>query len=247
MAEKSKVALVDDDDAILNSVQLYLGRRGFAVSCFRGAKQLLDALDAGAEFACLVTDVRMPGITGMELQSLLAQRACKIPLIIITGHGDIAMAVSAVKAGAFDFIEKPIDDRRLAASIGEAIKQSRDKVADQRELAELAKRYAELSDRQRQVMEFAIQGLSNKEIALQLNISPRTVEHYRELAMERMQASRLAEFIHMAVRLKSHLAFRKARPMIDAMNVEWCARTGRTRASCPEIVLFRAAPEASRL
>lgn len=205
MAEKSKVALVDDDDAILDLVQLYLGRRGFAVSCFRGAKQLLDALDAGAEFACLVTDVRMPGVTGMELQSLLAQRACKIPLIIITGHGDIAMAVSAVKAGAFDFIEKPIDDRRLAASIGEAIKQSRDKVADQRELAELAKRYAELSDRQRQVMEFAIQGLSNKEIALQLNISPRTVEHYRELAMERMQASRLAEFIHMAVRLKSHL------------------------------------------
>ena len=205
MPEKSKVALIDDDDAILNSVQLYLGRRGFAVSCFRTAKQFLEALDAGAQFACLVTDVRMPDITGMELQRLLSQRACKVPLIMITGHGDISMAVSAVKAGAFDFIEKPIDDRRLAASIGEAIEQTRDKLADQRQLAELAKRYAELSDRQREVMEFAIQGLSNKEIALRLGISPRTVEHYRESAMERMQANRLAEFIHMAVRLKSHL------------------------------------------
>ena len=94
----------------------------------------------------------------MELQRLLAQRACKVPLIMITGHGDISMAVSAVKAGAFDFIEKPIDDRHLAASIGEAIEQTRDKLVDQRQLAELVKRYAELSDRQREVMEFAIQG-----------------------------------------------------------------------------------------
>ena len=114
------------------------------------------------------------------------------------------MAVSAIKAGAFDFIEKPIDDRRLVASIGEAIRRRKDKMADERELVDLQRRYTELSDRQRQVMDLAIQGLSNKEIAARLGISPRTVEHYRESAMQRMQASRLAELVYMAVRLKRY-------------------------------------------
>ena len=204
MVERLSVALIDDDEAILDSVQLYLRRRGFAVSCFRAAKPLLDALDAGTEFDCVVTDVRMPGMSGLALQQALAQRACLLPVIMITGHGDIDMAVSAIKAGAFDFIEKPIDDRRLVTSISEAIRRSRDKMADERELVDLQRRYAELSERQRQVMDLAIQGLSNKEIAARLGISPRTVEHYRELAMERMQASRLAELVYMAVRLKRY-------------------------------------------
>ena len=112
------------------------------------------------------------------------------------------MAVSGNRAGAFDFIEKPIDDRRLAASISEAVKHSRDHLQDERELAELTKRYADLSERQRQVVELAIQGQSNKEIGCRLGISPRTVEHYRESAMERMQADRLAQLIQMVMRLK---------------------------------------------
>ena len=204
MAEIANVALIDDDEAILDFVQLYLRRRGFAVSCFALAKAFLGVLDAGAEFQCVVTDVRMPGMTGLELQRLLAQRRVLLPLIIVTGHGDIAMAVSAVKAGAFDFLEKPIDDGRLATSVADAVKRSRDSSEEERQLAELAKRYAELSDRQRQVMDLAIQGLSNKEVAVRLAISPRTVEHYRESAMERMQATRLAELIHMAMRLKGY-------------------------------------------
>lgn len=204
MPDKLDVALIDDDEAILDSVQLYLRRRGFGVTGFRAAKGFLSALDTGAEFECVVTDVRMPGTTGLELQRVLSQRASSLPLIVITGHGDIDMAVSAIKAGAFDFIEKPIDDRRLAASIGEAVKHSRDQLADEREMAELTKRYADLSERQRQVVELAIHGLSNKEIGARLGISPRTVEHYRESAMERMQADRFAQLIQMIVRLKGY-------------------------------------------
>jgi two-component system response regulator FixJ len=114
------------------------------------------------------------------------------------------MAVSAIKAGAFDFIEKPIDDRRLAASIGDAVESGRDQLEHEREMAELTKRYTELSERQRQVVDLAIDGLSNKEIGARLGISPRTVEHYRESAMERMQADRFARLIQMVMRLRGY-------------------------------------------
>ena len=212
MIEKAEVALIDDDEPILDSLQHYLRRRGFAVRCFSSACAFLEALEAGAEFQCVVTDVRMPRVTGLDLQRVLSQRSQLLPLIIITGHGDIDMAVSAIKAGAFDFIEKPIDERRLAGSISEAIENSRDMLAEQRQIAELAKRYADLSERQRQVVDLAIQGLSNKEIGLHLGISPRTVEHYRKLAMERMQATRFAQLIQMAVRLKAHKSLARSAP-----------------------------------
>lgn len=201
MPEKAKVALIDDDEAVLDSLQLYLRRRGFLVSCFASGAEFLHALDTGSDFQCIVTDVRMPRMTGLELQHILVERTRSLPLIIITGHGDIAMAVTAVKAGAYDFIEKPIDERRLAASIHEAIESNRDAIADDKQYAELQKRFADLSERQRQVVNLAVQGLSNKEIGLQLGISPRTVEHYRESAMERMQATRFAELIQMVVKL----------------------------------------------
>ena len=208
MSDAGKVALIDDDDAILDSLQLYLRRKGFTVSCFASASVFLKALKTGTVFQCVVTDVRMPKMTGIELQRALAEHDAALPLIMITGHGDIDMAVAAVKAGAFDFIEKPIDEGRLATNIAEAIRQSRDRAADQRELCELAKRYAELSERQRQVVELAVEGMSNKEIGARLGISPRTVEHYRESAMERLHASGFAELIQMVVRLRAHKALR---------------------------------------
>jgi two-component system, LuxR family, response regulator FixJ len=203
-SEQISVALVDDDEAVLDSLQLYLRRKGFTVSCFRAAKALLASLDAGADFDCVVTDVRMPGMTGQALQKVLIRRARTMPVIMITGHGDIEMAVAAMKSGVSDFIEKPIDDRRLVGSISDAVKRSKHHVAEQEELKELRSRYAELSDRQRQVMDLAVQGRSNKEIAAQLNVSPRTVEHYRESAMRRMQADRLTDLVYMAVELKEH-------------------------------------------
>jgi two-component system response regulator FixJ len=201
MADRARVALIDDDEAVLDSVQLYLQRRGFAVMCFASAKPFLDALDAGAAFDCVASDVKMPSMNGLDLQRVLNERGELIPLVLITAHGDIDMAVSTIKAGAFDFIEKPIDGRRLVASINDAIKQSREKLADDRELATLRKRYSELSERQKQVVSYAVQGHSNKQIAAQLGLSPRTVEHYRESATERMHAGSLAELVHMAVRL----------------------------------------------
>jgi two-component system, LuxR family, response regulator FixJ len=136
------------------------------------------------------------------LQQLLSEKHPLLPLILITGHGDVDMAVSAVKAGAFDFIEKPIDDRRLAGSIGEAINRRQSALADQQEVAALRSRYRTLSDRQQQVVALAVEGRSNKEIALRLGISPRTVEHYRESAMDRLQAGSFAQLVQMAVRLK---------------------------------------------
>lgn len=202
MTDKITVALIDDDEAILDALETFLSRRGLTVATFGAARAFLDAIDAGTGFDCVVTDIRMPEITGLELQRLLIERACSLPLIIITGHGDIDMAVTALKAGAADFIEKPTDDERLLTSIKHAVSAWRETRQDEAELAEVARRYDQLSDRQREVMTRAIQGLSNKEIAVQLGISPRTVEHYREWVMERMQAGSFAELVHMAVRLK---------------------------------------------
>jgi FixJ family two-component response regulator len=199
--EKISVALVDDDEAVLDSLKIFLERRGLTIITFTNAQELLRAIDSGEEFNCVVTDVRMPGMSGVELQSALASRSCTWPLILITGHGDVGMAVSALKAGAADFIEKPTDEKRLLASIQEAVAAARETTKEKAELAEVRKRYQELSDRQREVMGLAVQGIANKEIAAKLGISPRTVEHYREHVMERMQAGTFAELVHMAVRL----------------------------------------------
>lgn len=200
-ASKIKTALADDDEAVLNSLRIYLERQGLAVATYSTAQELLDAIEAGAEFDCVVTDVRMPGMSGIELQGTLAARDCSCPLILITGHGDVDMAVAALKAGAADFIEKPADEKRLLASIKEAVRRGREKSELEAELAGIAKRFEELSERQREVMCLAVQGLANKEIAARLGISQRTVEHYREWAMERMNAGSFAELVQMAVRM----------------------------------------------
>lgn len=212
MTERLTIALIDDDEAILDSVQLYLGRRGLSVVCFQSANAFLDALASGTMFDCIVTDVKMPRMNGLTLQRTLARQGCLAPVIMITGHGDIDTAVTAIKAGTFDFIEKPIDDVRLLDTIHEAIRSSREKIEDARALVELRERYAQLSERQRQVVELAADGLSNKEIGARLRISPRTAEHYREMAMQRMQAGRLAELIHMLARLRQSGPQGTARP-----------------------------------
>jgi two-component system response regulator FixJ len=202
MDEQQKVALVDDDHAILDSLQICLQRRGFQVGCYDSAREFLQEIDAGLATDCAVSDIKMPGMNGLALQRALSQKRPFLPLILITGHGDVDMAVEAMKAGAFDFIEKPIDDRRLTTGIGKAIAQYRRSLADQEELITVRSRYLSLSQRQQQVVDLAVQGLSSKEIALRLGLSPRTVEHYREYAMERMRADSLADLVAMAVRLK---------------------------------------------
>jgi two-component system response regulator FixJ len=212
MIDRGRIALIDDDGPILDSLQLYLRRKGFNVSTYDSAFAFLAALDGGSQFQCLVTDVRMPKMTGLELQRLVLERCEALPIIMITGHGDIAMAVAAVRAGAYDFIEKPIDESRLARSISDAIEQTRTLAADNELLGATSKRFGELSERQRQVVELAIDGLSNKEIGSRLGISPRTVEHYRESAMDRMHARGFAELIQIVVKLKAYKSFKTGQP-----------------------------------
>jgi two-component system response regulator FixJ len=202
MTDSIRVALIDDDGDVLDALASFLDHRGLSVIAFPAAQPFLAALAEGAAFDCIVSDVRMPEMSGLELQRLLNGMTGAPPLILITGHGDIDMAVTALKAGAADFIEKPTDDERLLASIRTAVTRNRELARDQSELAAIRRRYEQLSERQREVMGLAIRGMSNKEIAAQLGISPRTVEHYREWAMERMQAGNFAELVQMAALLK---------------------------------------------
>jgi two-component system response regulator FixJ len=201
MSRKVGIALIDDDEAVLDSLKLYFTASGYAVSAFPEADSLLAALGEGLEPDCIVSDIRMPGLSGLDLQRELASRRIAIPLVLITGHGDIEMAVNAIKAGAHDFIEKPFEAQRLLATIEDAISKRSKAVEEEMELAEIAARVAELSERQRQVMDLAVRGLSNKQIASQLGISPRTVESYRAWVMERTGARNLAELVRLAMRL----------------------------------------------
>jgi two-component system response regulator FixJ len=202
MSRKISIALVDDDEAVLDSLRLYFSTLGHDVAAFPAADSLLESLSKGLEADCIVSDIRMPGLSGLDLQRELSNRKIRIPLILITGHGDVEMAVGAIKAGAHDFIEKPFDERRLLASIEDAVWKRSSSIEEETQLAAIAAKVAELSDRQRQVMDLAVQGLSNKQIANQLGISPRTVESYRAWVMERMGARNLAELVRLAMRLE---------------------------------------------
>jgi two-component system response regulator FixJ len=194
------VALIEDDDAVLHSLQLLLERRGIAVRCFGSAESFLASLPAEVP-ACVVSDVRMPGLSGLDLQRELKRLGVGVPVILITGHGDIEMAVTAIKEGASDFIEKPFDDERLVESLAQAMATERELRSETAERCELAVRVAELSPRQREVMYLVAEGLSNKQIALRLGISRRTVENYRAWAMERMGARNLADLVRKVLTL----------------------------------------------
>jgi two-component system response regulator FixJ len=202
MAEPVRVALIDDDAAVLDSLRLYFARQEVETTCFAAAEAFLGALDHGRPFDCIVSDVRMPGMTGLDLVRELHNRGANAPIILITGRGDIDMAVSAIKLGAYDFIEKPFDESRLLASIRAAVETGRQKARDAAELEKLQSRFKLLSARQRQVMELAVAGFSNKEIGAKLNISPKTVENHRAWVMERIGAKNLAELVRMAMQIE---------------------------------------------
>jgi RNA polymerase sigma factor (sigma-70 family) len=202
MVDAIQIALIDDDEAVLDSLALYLARQDVQASGFKATEEFLAALDRSAHFDCVVSDVRLPGQSGLDLVRLLNERRYARPIILITGHGDIDMAVSAIKIGAFDFIEKPFDESRLLASIRNAVEKSRRSATDAVELERLQARFDTLSARQRQVMELTVAGLSNKEIALRLEISTKTVENHRAWLMERIGARNLAELVRIAMQLR---------------------------------------------
>ncbi len=200
MADMIHVALIDDDPAVLDSLRLYLERKGMTVSCFLAADAFLAA--EAAQLDCVVADVRMPGMSGLDLVRRFSDECRSTPIILITGHGDIDMAVTAIKLGALDFIEKPFDESRLLESIQNAASDARNKQSAAAELADLRSRFESLSERQRQVLELAVAGLSNKEISARLGISPRTVENHRAWMMERMSARNLAELVRMDMQVR---------------------------------------------
>ena len=203
MPDGPKIALIDDDAAVLDSLRLFFERKGMLVSCFSTAEAFLAMWDSVRSLDCIVADVRMPGISGVDLVQRMHAMGCSIPVILITAHGDVDMAVAAIKLGAFDFIEKPFNEVRLLESIRKAIGDMRHAYQQDAELSELRTRAQSLSERQREVMELAAAGLSNKEIALRLRISPRTVENHRAWMMERMEARNLAELVRIVMRLNS--------------------------------------------
>ena len=202
MADAIHMALVDDDAAVRDSLQLFLTRRHLKVTCFETAEQFLKARDGYESFDCIVTDVRMPGMSGLDLVNYLIDRGWIRPIIVITGHGDVDMAVSAVKAGAFDFIEKPFDETRLLASIRDAVEKGRQRINAAVEQEKILARFEALSARQREVMELAVAGLSSKEIGTRLKISPKTVENHRAWVMLRMGARNVAELVRIAMQLE---------------------------------------------
>lgn len=199
MSNKAKVYVIDDDEAMRDSLNFLLDSSGFDVTLFETAQSFLDMLP-GLEFGCVVSDVRMPGIDGIELLKRLKADRSRFPILIMTGHGDVPLAVEAMKLGAVDFLEKPFEDDRLIGMIEAAIRQAEPAVKSESVTQDIAARIATLSPRERQVMDGLIAGLSNKLIARDYDISPRTIEVYRANVMTKMQANSLSELVRMAMR-----------------------------------------------
>ena len=198
------IAIIDDDAAVLDSLQLYFARQDIETACFAAATTFWTRSGAAQRFDCVVSDVRMPGMSGLDLVNRLKAGGFAAPVILITGHGDVEMAVAAIKVGAFDFIEKPFDEARLLASIRNAIDKQQQPETGAAELDKLRARFDTLSTRQRQVMELAVAGLSNKEIGAQLKISPKTVENHRAWVMERIGARNIAELVRIAMKVQGN-------------------------------------------
>lgn len=198
MTGEGTVFVVDDDAAVRDSLQTLLGSAELTVEVYGSGEEFLDAY-APSRKGCLLLDVRMPGLSGLEIQQRLADQRSTLPVIIITGHGDIPTAVKAMKAGAVDFIEKPfraeliLDSVRRALDLGEQIRRTRLSAED------TVARIAKLTPREREVLGHLVLGRSNKIIAFELGISPRTVEVFRARVMEKMQAESLPHLVRMAL------------------------------------------------
>jgi two-component system response regulator FixJ len=193
------VHVVDDDEAVRQSLAFLLGSSGFSVSLYEAAQPLLDCM-GDLPAGCILTDVRMPGIDGLELLRRVVASGALLPVIVMTGHGDVPLAVEAMKLGAVDFIEKPFDDETLLSAIRTAFENTKSKQSDAAATREFVNRLDSLSERERQVFNRLIVGDANKVIARLLEISPRTVEIYRANVMTKMQASSLPDLVRWAVR-----------------------------------------------
>ncbi len=195
---KVKVLVVDDDKAVRDSLGALLEVSGFSVDSYDSGQEFLTHRDLW-DVGCVLLDVNMPDVSGLEIQQELTKKSGAPPIIIITGFGDIPMAVKAIRAGAFDFVEKPFVDKTILDSINRAIDQNRHPKSAESSTAEATQNLKNLTKREREVLSYLVEGLQNKVIAYQLGISPRTVEIHRARVMSKMQAKSLSHLVRMAL------------------------------------------------
>src|SRR5262245_33550253 len=197
-SEVASVHVIDDDEAVRHSLAFLLGTAKIDVKTYDSAKAFLETA-AKVKTGCIITDVRMPEVSGIDLLRRLKELKIDLPVIVITGHGDVPLAVEAMKIGAAEFLEKPFDDEVMLAAVRSALNRQAAVSKRQAERADIDNRLAALSNRERDVLEGLVTGLANKQIAFNLGISPRTVEIYRANLMTKMQASSLSDLVRMAL------------------------------------------------
>ncbi len=193
------VFIIDDDADFRESVQWLLESTSYTIESYASAQEFLDDYDQRP--GCMLLDVRMPEISGLALQQIMQERDIRLPVIVLTGHGDVPMAVTAMKNGALDFLEKPFDDDVLLKLVDRAMQEAEQRFSQQNEERELRELYDTLSRREREVMDLVVTGNSNREIAETLGISPKTVEVHRSRVMGKMRAESLAQLVQMHSRL----------------------------------------------
>lgn len=198
MVSEGTVYVVDDDPAVRDSVKWLVESVGLRVQTFASAREFLAAYrDQGP--GCLVLDLRMPGISGIETQEMLHEHGVSLPVIIVTGHGDVPVAVRAMKLGAVDFLEKPCNDHQLLERIQRSVELHAHQRGEHAERERMSRVVATLSPRERSVMELIVAGKSNKEVAIALGVSPKTVESHRANVMRKIGVGSLAELVQVAV------------------------------------------------
>jgi len=191
------VFIVDDDPSIRESLSLLMSSAGYGVKTFTSAKEFLESERDTPGPACLVLDVKMPGISGIDLQKELASRNYTIPVIFITGHGDIPMSVQAMKRGAVDFLSKPFDDDELLDAVKQALLKDSQARADLNEQKHIMQRLDSLTPREHEILTFLITGMLNKQIAYELKISERTVKAHRKQVLDKMNITSIAELVRL--------------------------------------------------
>lgn len=194
------VFVVDDQQAVRDALGEMLRVFGYSVEIFESADSLLQSMTV-PKTGCIVADVRMPGMDGIELVRELARRNIPLPVVLISGHADVPMAVAAIKAGAEDFIEKPVDDAQLLAAINRSLARAFNELAREQSLGDLRRQVDRLTPREIEVMDLVVQGFTSAAIAGRLGISIRTVESYRVQIMDKMQAPSVAVLVRQAIRL----------------------------------------------
>jgi FixJ family two-component response regulator len=194
------VYVVDDDEAILDSLGLLLRSSGLQYRTYTSATGFLEDFDS-SQHGCLVADIRMPGMTGLELQDELNRKGVRIPTLFITGHGDVPVAVRAMKSGALDFIQKPFRDEELLKRINDALNMDLERLNERRSTLEVTQRFETLTPRETEVMRKVVEGCANKVIAFDLGVSQRTVELHRARVMHKMGVRSLAELVRMSGQL----------------------------------------------